>query len=84
MRGDQQADTLSVSGRRDSDLGAHTIVSLSIPLPPFVMGERRAQVTTTSLGDFSRSAFFPDAMGFGLGSEARCDETWDRRCCALF
>lgn len=40
-------------------------MSFSRPLPPFVNGDRRAQVTTTSLGDFSRIEERPDD-GTGL------------------
>jgi len=54
-------------------------------LPPFVNGDLSAQVTTTSFGDFSRIAERPDdGTGLGLGSEAKCEETWERRSWALF
>jgi hypothetical protein len=47
-------------------------VSFSRPLPPFVNGDRSAQVTTTSFGDFSRIEEDPDdGTGFGLVSEAK-------------
>jgi hypothetical protein len=60
-------------------------VSLRRPLPPFVKGDLSAQVTTTSFGDFSRIAEGLDGgTGFGLGSEAKCEEIWERRSWALF
>ena len=60
-------------------------MSFSRPLPPFVNGDRRAQVTTTSLGDFSRIEDGPeDGTGLGLGSEAKWEETWERRSWAVF
>jgi hypothetical protein len=50
-----------------------------------VKGDLSAQVTTTSFGDFSRIAEGPDdGTGLGLGSEAKCEETWERRSWALF
>jgi hypothetical protein len=49
-----------------------------------VKGDLSAQVTTTSFGDFSRIAEEPDdGAGLGLGSEAKCEETWERRSRAL-
>ena len=54
-------------------------------MPPFVKGDLSAQVTTTSFGDFSRIAEEPDdGTGLGLESEAKCEETWERRSWALF
>ena len=48
-------------------------------------GDLSAQVTTTSFGDFSRIVEgLDDGTGFGLRSEAKCDETWERRSRALF
>jgi hypothetical protein len=47
-----------------------------------VNGVRRAQVTTTSLGDLSRRDFLEEGTGFGRESDVRCEETWERRDCA--
>jgi hypothetical protein len=52
-------------------------VSLNPPFPPLVKGVRRAAVTTMSSGFLERTL-----LEVGLGVE-RCEETWERRCCAV-
>lgn len=51
-------------------------VSLKPPFPPLVKGVRRAAVTTMSSG------FLERMLEVGLEVE-RCEETWERRCCAV-
>lgn len=56
-------------------------LSLSPPFPPLVKGVRRAQVMTMSSGDLNRIDSRP--RGMSASEEARCDWTWERRCCAF-
>ena len=48
-------------------------MSLKPPLPPFVRGVRRAQVTTMSVGDFERIDSRP--RGMSASEDDRCEVT---------